>query len=232
MYHSITIGLKNTWDDWRLIPSSRPLVVPPTVKESSLDIPGTNGLLDTTDMYGRVMYGNRAGSWQFIVENDFRPWEEAYSDIMAYVHGQARYVVLEDDPEYYYQGRVKVNQWASNKDNSTITFDYNLDPYKYKIAYKSEEWEWNPLNPYGSAIDYRMIEVPGTKTITIVGRNEEIIPDIIVTSPMELTYNDEDYVLTKGHNRPAGLMLTGSASNTLTFTGYGIVSIDYRGGVL
>ena len=232
MYHSITIGSKNTWDDWRLIPSSRPLVVPPTVKESSLDIPGTNGLLDTTDMHGRVMYGNRAGSWQFFVENDFRPWEEAYSDIMGYVHGQARYVVLEDDPEYYYQGRIKVNQWASNKDYSSITFDYNLDPYKYKIAYRNEEWEWNPLNPYGSAIDYRMIEVPGTKTVTIVGRNEEIVPDIIVSSSMEMTYDGNEYVLTKGHNRPSDLILTGGQSNTLIFTGYGVVSIDYRGGVL
>lgn len=31
MYHSITIGEKNTWDDWHLIPTSRPLVNPPSV---------------------------------------------------------------------------------------------------------------------------------------------------------------------------------------------------------
>lgn len=29
MYHSITIGDKNTWDDWKMIPVSRPVVAPP-----------------------------------------------------------------------------------------------------------------------------------------------------------------------------------------------------------
>ena len=28
MYHSITIGDKNTWDDWHLIPATRPLFHP------------------------------------------------------------------------------------------------------------------------------------------------------------------------------------------------------------
>lgn len=35
MYHSITIGDKNTWDDWKMIPVSRP-VVAPRWKKSSL----------------------------------------------------------------------------------------------------------------------------------------------------------------------------------------------------
>jgi phage-related protein len=231
MYHSITIGNKNTWDDWRLIPSSRPLVAPPSVKENSLDIPGTNGMLDSTGMHGRVFYGNRTGSWQFIVMNDFRSWEEAYSDIMAHLHGQAMIAVLEDDPEYYYTGRFKVNQWASNKDYSGITIDYNVDPYKYKLAYKNEEWEWSPLNPTGSAKNYRMISVSGTQDVTINGRKEHIIPDIIVSSDMMMTYNEATYNLKKGHNRPSGLILA-SGSNTLAFSGNGIISIDYRGGVL
>ena len=32
MYHSITIGDKNTWDDWKIIPVSRPVVAPPVEK--------------------------------------------------------------------------------------------------------------------------------------------------------------------------------------------------------
>ena len=46
MYHSITIGSKNTWDDWYLIPSSRPVVNPPKPKTKYIDIPGADGHLD------------------------------------------------------------------------------------------------------------------------------------------------------------------------------------------
>ena len=55
MYHSITIGTKNTWDDWHLIPKSRPLVNPPSVKTNVVDIPGGDGALDlSTALSGRL----------------------------------------------------------------------------------------------------------------------------------------------------------------------------------
>ena len=43
MYHSITIGDKNTWDDWKMIPVSRPVVAPPVEKVLSVDVPGRDG---------------------------------------------------------------------------------------------------------------------------------------------------------------------------------------------
>ena len=32
MYHSITIGDKNTWDDWHMIPVTPPVIAPPVEK--------------------------------------------------------------------------------------------------------------------------------------------------------------------------------------------------------
>ena len=43
MYHSITIGDKNTWDDWKMIPVSRPVVAPPVEKILSVNVPGRDG---------------------------------------------------------------------------------------------------------------------------------------------------------------------------------------------
>ena len=44
MYHSITFdNEKNTWDDWHLIPSSRPLVAPPSIKSNYVDVAGVDG---------------------------------------------------------------------------------------------------------------------------------------------------------------------------------------------
>ena len=57
MYHSITIGDKNTWDDWHLIPTTRPLFAPPGVKKNIVSIPGGDGSLDLTEaLTGRPTY--------------------------------------------------------------------------------------------------------------------------------------------------------------------------------
>lgn len=104
MYHSITFGTKNTWDDWHLIPTSRPVFNPPSVKTNLIEIPGGDGALDlTTALAGRPLYKNRTGSIEFFVENDFRDWAVLYSEIMVYLHGQKMRAVLEDDPSYYVQ---------------------------------------------------------------------------------------------------------------------------------
>lgn len=131
MYHSITIGNKNTWDDWHLIPASRPLFNPPKVKTSMATIPCGDGMLDlTTTLSGRPTYNNRTGSWIFFVENGFKKWAVLYSEIMTYLHGQQHTAVLEDDPDYYYEGRFFVNEWKSEKDWSQIVINYNVKPLK------------------------------------------------------------------------------------------------------
>ena len=148
MYHSITFGDKNTWDDWHLIPSSRPHIAPPQPKISTVEVPGRNGTVDLTEtLTGTPTYEDRSGSFQFIVANDYWDWTVAYSTIMEYLHGQKMRIVLEDDPGFYYEGRFSVNQWASGKTNSSITIDYVIYPYKHSLYdYSSENWEWDTFN--------------------------------------------------------------------------------------
>ena len=147
MYHSITIGGKNTWDDWRLVPASRPVFNPPAQKVKTLEIPGGDGVIDLSQsLTGYPVYQNRTGSIEFIVMNDFKPWHMAYSDIMDYLHGQKLRAVLEDDPEYFYEGRFTVNVWKSEKDWSRITIDYDVGPYKWSVLSSTDDWLWDPFN--------------------------------------------------------------------------------------
>lgn len=134
MYHSITFGNMNTWDDWHLVPTSRPKFNTPPLKSKTIDIQGGNGLLDLSEsLTGYPVYGNREGSFEFMVMNDYKSWEEAYSDILDYLHGQTMRAFLEDDPKYYYEGRFTVNEWRSEKNNSVIVIDYSVAPYKTKF---------------------------------------------------------------------------------------------------
>lgn len=132
MYHSITIGNMNTWTNWHLIPASRPLVSSPAVNKKMVEVPGRNGLLDLTEaLTGTPTYGNRTGSWEFYVMHDYwGNWVLCYSAIMNYLHGKTFRVVLEDDPDHYYEGRLSVQNWNSPKDYSRIIIEYELGPYR------------------------------------------------------------------------------------------------------
>lgn len=135
MYHSITLGAKNTWDDWHLVSSSRPVIATPKQKTNFIDIPGGNGALDFSEaLTGYPVYCNREGSLEFIVMNGYQEWNVLYDTILNYLHGQRATLILEDEPEYYYTGRFSVDNWASVKDNSTITINYVLDPYKTHLT--------------------------------------------------------------------------------------------------
>lgn len=134
MYHSITFGSKNTWEDWHLVPSSRPVFNPPEMKKKTIDIPGGNGIIDISEsLTGYPVFNNRQGSFEFIVMNDYWAWHEAYSTIMDYLHGKVKRAVLEDEPYFYYEGRFTVNSWKSEKNNSVITVDYDVYPYKRRL---------------------------------------------------------------------------------------------------
>lgn len=232
-YHSITIGSKNTWDDWHLIPASRPLFNPPPVKTSYVEIPGGDGVLDLTNaITGRPMYSNRTGSWEFYVENGFKGWTVLYSEIMEYLHGKEFRAVLDDDIMYYYEGRFSVNQWRSDPAQSLIVIDYNVYPYK-QYSTNDQNWLWDPFNFETGVIRYyRNLPVKGTLTVVVIGDTMDTIPTINCTvSTMKVTFNGTTYNLKKGSNYIESIVVT-EGDNPFTFTGNGRVSIDIVGGTL
>lgn len=143
-------GTINTWDDWHLIPTSRPVFNPPSVKEVYIDIPGSNGRLDMTEsLAGYPLYDNRTGSFEFIVANGYRPlWIGGYQKFANWLHGKDLRCVLDDDPSYFYEGRFTMKEWKSNNDGtwSNVTFDYNVAPYKRSIHTSLDDWLWDPFN--------------------------------------------------------------------------------------
>lgn len=158
MYHSITFGDgtlnqdgkfvgKNTWEDWHLIPSSRPTIAQAGVSTTFVDIPGRrDGPIDLSEyLTGGIVYGQRSGSFEFIVDNDHEYWITIQMKIAQYLHGKRMRMVLEDDPEYYYEGRFTLNDWKSESWNSKITINYVVGPYKYRIK-DDLPWLWDTFN--------------------------------------------------------------------------------------
>lgn len=189
MYHSLNITTFpgrgsgslsfNTYKDFYLVPTSLPVINPPTVKTKNVDIPGANGVIDLTESLTPFpVYGNRTGSLEFAVLNNRSAWynlyktihgvksdqaidnESAwtslYSDIVNKLHGRKCQIILEDDPEWYYEGRLAVNSWKSSNNGQwpIVTLDYTLYPYKLSINTSitgatetgSDRWKWDPFS--------------------------------------------------------------------------------------
>ena len=245
MYHSITIGEKNTWNDWHLVSSSRPLVSPPSVKTHYVDIPGGNGSIDLTEaISGRPIFSNRTGSWNFIVVNsgqlvpnsDYGKWYERYTAVMSYLHGKEFRAILEDDPAYYYQGRFTVESWSSAKGNSVLTIQYDLDPYKRNVYSANDRWLWDPFNfETGIIKSYKDLVVRGSLGIDYIGNIVNSVPTIVcyITSgtSMTVSFAGTTYTLHNGENRMDSMHFI-EGVNRLTFTGYGKVTIEATGGIL
>lgn len=237
MYHSIIFGDKNTWADWYLFPTSRPVFNPPNPKTKLVDIPGADGHLDlSTSLTGEMLYENRQGSFEFIVDNGHVEWYNLYSQIMNYLHGQFMKATLEDEPTFYYEGRFSVNQWRSEPHNSKIVIDYSVSPYKLEKYSSLEDWTWDDFSfETGIIREYKDLEVNGNLTFIVVGRRMMVTPSFTVTSNdgkgMKVKFNGTTYDLPDGTSRVVNIR-TVSGENTLIFTGNGTVSIDYRGGSL
>lgn len=212
MYHSITFGEKNTWEDWHLIPSSRPLFSPPKVRTKNVEIPGANGDLDlTTVLTGEPLFDNRTGSFEFYVDQGYWTWVEAYSSIMDYLHGEYLRAILEDDPDHYYEGRFTVNSWKSDKDYSKISIDYNVDPFRRQDA------------------SVPNLSVSGSTTVSLVGSRHRAPVKIGSTAAMTLAHGGKTYEIpiSQTPRLVEGLFIQ-NGRNELTFTGTGTVNIDYR----
>ena len=138
---------KNTWNDWHLIPTSRPDIASPGVNTTYVEIPGRSGALDlTTYLTGGPTYGQRSGSWEFIVDNGWENWETIRSAIMKYLHGKTYKVVLEDVPMRYWQGRFSMNSYKSDSLASKVVIDYTLEPYSYPVLDANDDWLWDPFS--------------------------------------------------------------------------------------
>ena len=227
MYHSIIISGKNTYGEWGMVPATRPLVSPPEVKTTYVDLPSSHGSLDYTSMLlGETPYGQREGSWEFVLRPG-REWAAVYSSLLNYLHGARHTVILEDDPAFQYAGRLSVNAWKSDAEDSSITIDYSLDPFKYSTASSDDaDWLWDDL--FVDYIRYGTFEVTGTKHRNFINLGlKPAIPTFTCSAPMDVQFNGRTFSLVRGKNSNANLALA-PGDNLMVFSGNGTVTAAYR----
>ena len=236
--YGVTFGDKHSYRDWKLITKTRPAIESPEPKTMYIDIPEADGKLDLTEsLSGEVKFDNRKINFEFTVIEARKRWTSIYSEIMNYLHGQKMHLILDEDPNHYYVGRFSVDKWESDKRTSTLVIVGEVEPYKYEMTSSLEDWIWDTFCFESDYIrEYSELEVDGTLEFKVYGSRKSVVPAFIVDldegeTVMQVEYKSNTYNLSNGTNRVVNIVIKDGES-TLTFTGHGKVSIDYRGGSL
>lgn len=214
MYHSVTIGNKNTYDDWFIVPASRPLFEAPKPKTKLVDVPGASGQWDLSNaLTGYPVFSNREGNWEFYVLNDHGEWYDRYSEIMTYLHGKRLDAVLEDDPNWHYTGRFAVDQWRSEKDYSKIVISYIVDPYKYAneqtartinagatLTLRQSDYGTAPIVPQIRCFDAAGTQITFVNTLLGINVTKQLTQGIFTFPDIVLYGSDGVSVINGGSN--------------------------------
>ena len=129
----ITFGGLHSFDDLKLILTAQHIGAP-DVKKNLIDLPGGHGRIDQTEAYGEVKYDMRELSFDFsttVPQEEFMP---LFSRVQNALHGQKVQIILDDDPEWYYTGRVEVSEWKASKRVGTMTIDCECEPFKHRLT--------------------------------------------------------------------------------------------------
>jgi hypothetical protein len=146
-------------------------------------------------------------------------------------------MILQDDPDYYYEGRYTVGNWESGASNSAISISYQLDPYKIKILPEgTTPTLWDPFN-FEEDYDYYIVlgdavQVNGTaKTFDIYANDYPFsMTAEWVSGNVIVEFGGVVKTLSS-----AGSVTLGSAENgknILRVSGNGSVKLLWRGGSL
>lgn len=129
----ITFGNYHSYRDFGLILSEKTIGAP-TPKTELIDIPGGDGVLDLTEFFGEVKYNNRTLTFEFSTKVPQAEFMPLFSRVQNALHGQKMHITLDEDPEWYYIGRLSVSEWKAEKRIGKLTVTADCEPFKYRMT--------------------------------------------------------------------------------------------------
>lgn len=208
----ITFGNYHSFNDFSLILASKELGAP-TVKTMTIDIAGADGSLDLTDFFGEPKYENVIHKFQFSTIVSQSEFAATFSTVKNALHGKKMRIVLDDDPQYYYVGRLTVSSFTSQKGIGNIDIQADCEPYKYKLE---------------RTVITRAVD--GTDNIVLTNSRKRAVPEVRITtdSSLNIVYGDGNvWDLGSGSYTLPELELV-EGENTVTVTGTGTIAFTWQ----
>ena len=203
----------HSYNDLNLILSK--VNIPPAIpKTSYVDIPAGDGSVDLTEALGEVKFADREATITFTVlpTDNFEDKKKEISNLLNGVRfGQ---IIVDKDPNYYWIGRCKINEYASDKNIHKIVVGAILAPYKLKVS-------------------QTVVNVPKGKNVPVTLENgrKRVVPTITCTEDATIVFGGNTYEISAGTHTLLDIVLT-FGNNTVTVTSDDTVTFSYQEGDL
>ena len=102
----------------------------PTPQTNYVQIIGRDGSVDLSEAIG-LHYDSRVWDLDFKCFDPTVNWHTLTSQVMNAIHGKRLNFEFDDDPNYFWTGRVSVSSYVSNHGTGTLKINITSDPFKY-----------------------------------------------------------------------------------------------------
>ena len=217
MARGTTFGSLHSHRDLGLIQQSVDLQ-PARPKLNIIDVPGADGSKDlSAHPAGRVVFNDREITWTFALYPGDK-WHDKHRQVSNALNGLACHIVLDDDPNYYYDGRLSVDKYNINGLLRQIVIRAVCRPYKLHRQITGAYAELTT----------------SYKTLDLYNDRKPAVPTIEITAETTLAWGDHVVTLSAGKHKLLDLeLLEGKTELQAKVTsGTGTITLTYQKGAL
>lgn len=203
----------HSYRDLKLILASKEIGSPePKIRQ--IEVEGADGSLDQTEYFGEVKYENVKHKFDFstmVLQTEFL---SLFSTVKNALHGKKVRVILDDDPNFYYVGRLSVSPFTSSRGIGNLSIEAECEPYKYKLK----------KTVVSQAVS-------GTTVIRLTNGRKRAVPTITTTAAMTIAFGEFTWTTSAGTFVLPELELT-EGINDVSVTGVGNIRFEWQEGDL
>ena len=190
---------------------------PATPKTTYVELAGGDGSLDLTEALGEVKFNDREFPFTFTVNPDDRlTFDEKVTQVSNALNGQRCKITLDRDADYYWDGRLSVNEYLQDKNLKQIVIVATVKPYK--------------LKQNKTVATFTLSETE--QIVSLQNERKSVVPEITCSDDnTEITFGDSVHVVNAGTHKILDIRFT-AGSNILKLSGSGTVTIAYQEGAL
>lgn len=139
----LTEDWTNTFDKYGVVVTNNDVIDNPAIDTYYVTVPGSSTVIDLSEyIAGKPSYKQRKLTLDFAFEMDPDLCMSFFSDFVHRYHGRRAQFILDNDPEWCYEGRITVGPLKRKISLCQFTLTADCDPYKYKATETSTPWHY------------------------------------------------------------------------------------------
>ena len=206
--------LFHTFHEFGILQLAKVEMTPPNAKRHIIDdVPGADGQIDITSEFGPIRFSNRLIRTSFDGQDfTYDEWVKVCEKVYDALHGRYCKMILDIDPEYYYEGYVSCSSSKEALETSEMEIEMDAFPYKRRNTKYHAEYQ-----------------VSGSRTVTIMCDRMPTAPIFTASNTMTVEY--DEYMQSISNDETEAEFEITEGENELTFKGNGKVTIEWDGGM-